>query len=76
MIAQNCIHLHACRRIAKLYKDAGNPYIPRHCDSECSCYQTFEQPIDAMYLGVKDVVTGCIVNGLCCDDRNGLERVC
>ena len=75
MIAQNCIHLHACRRIARLYKDAGREYVPRHCDDECPCYQTFETPLDAQFLGVVDIKQGCLVNGLCCDDRNGLERV-
>lgn len=75
MIAQDCIHLHACRRLAKLYKDSGQAYVPRHCDKECPCYQTFENSVDAMYMGVKEIRQGCIVNGLCCDDPNGLERV-
>lgn len=77
MAARDCIHLHACRRLERIYKQAGRAYVPRQCDRECSCYQTFESKVDAMYMGVMgDIETGCIVNGLCCDDASGLERNC
>ena len=76
MIATDCIHLHACRRLAGLYKHAGREYVPRQCDEECTCYQTFESVVDAQYMGVMgEIKPGVIVNGLCCDDDTGLERV-
>lgn len=37
--AKDCIHLHACRLMAKRYRDAGCKHVARHCDDECICYQ-------------------------------------
>lgn len=35
----DCIHLHACRRMAKVYRDAGAKFAARGCDEGCTCYQ-------------------------------------
>ena len=44
---EDCIHLHACRRMALLYALRGKPksvgpnHVARGCNEECNCYQTF-----------------------------------
>ena len=42
----DCIHLHACRRLVKIYKTNGHSSsVNRHCGDGCCCYQTFV-PLD------------------------------
>lgn len=41
--AQDCIHLHACRRVNKIankvcYGEKGTQKIARGCNDECPCY--------------------------------------
>ncbi len=36
----DCIHLHACRSLAKRYKSAGVKHVARFCNEGCRCYQT------------------------------------
>lgn len=35
----DCIHLHACRLLAKRYRDAGARHVARFCNDECVAYQ-------------------------------------
>ena len=43
--ADDCIHLHACRRMQRLYATRGKPkstgpnYVARGCSKSCSAYQ-------------------------------------
>ena len=48
--AEDCIHLHACRLMARRYRHAGCKHVARHCDDECVCYQTFEVVDEMEYI--------------------------
>lgn len=38
--AADCIHLHACRRIVKLYSKSGyKKFVARGCNDSCTAYQ-------------------------------------
>ena len=48
----DCIHLHACRRMKRIYMEAFGSRakkVSRGCDYECSCYQTAE-PVEAVEI--------------------------
>lgn len=36
--AEDCIHLHACRLLAKRYRDAGCKHVARFCNEDCPAY--------------------------------------
>lgn len=45
---QDCIHLRACRRInaianKHLYGTKGTQKMSRGCNTDCSCYQSYEE---------------------------------
>lgn len=44
--AEDCIHLHACRRMAKIYRESKSfksYFIARGCGEECTAYQRAEK---------------------------------
>lgn len=40
---ENCIHLHACRLLAKRYRDAGSKHVARFCNEDCPAYQAMRE---------------------------------
>lgn len=38
--AEDCIHLHACRLLAKRYRDAGRQHVARGCNESCCAYES------------------------------------
>lgn len=53
--AHDCVHLHACRRMAVIYRNAKstNASIARYCTFDCSAY---EAPAESTAPGLKDIV--------------------
>ena len=62
--AEDCIHLHACRRMAKIYRESKSfksYFIKRECNEECTAYQkakrrlvvTFDDAYDAAKEGIR-----------------------
>lgn len=49
----DCIHLHACRRIQKIGRSSGINY-PRYCSADCNCYQSEKE--NTMLVSVKDAI--------------------
>jgi hypothetical protein len=62
---EDCIHLHACRRIAKFSK-----YRNRGCNSRCSAYQSFLDFKEENNLYDKEQVTKVML-GACYDGTRG-----
>ena len=48
---EDCIHLHACRLLAKRYRDAGSKFVPRYCNEDCPAYQRMRE---VYVVGVED----------------------
>jgi len=49
---EDCIHLKACRRVQKIAKAKYTGLcIPRHCDADCTCYQTLEEFLEENHDG-------------------------
>ena len=40
---EDCIHLHACRLLAKRYRNAGSKFVARFCNDECPAYQRMRE---------------------------------
>ena len=62
---EDCIHLHACRRICKIAKDEYKKQIKRNCTESCQAYT----PGDAgNYISVEEAVNYAI------DGSSSIER--
>lgn len=51
--ADDCIHLYACRRYAKIVEDKTGRNIPRYCSENCEAYISSKE---GKYITVKDAV--------------------
>ena len=58
-IAEDCIHLRACRRLAKIYKNNGSKFAPRHCNEACTAYMNADEIIDKATDVAKSLISDC-----------------
>ena len=61
--AEDCIHLHACRRLSKLAEEQFNKKITRNCNAKCNAYKsgdlvTVEDACDVARRLLKDMEYG------------------
>lgn len=52
-VMDDCIHLHACRRIQKIGRSFGIN-CPKYCSADCNCYQSKND--NTMLVSVKDAI--------------------
>ena len=62
----NCIHLHACRRICKIYKIQN-----RDCNKECTAYETEQDLIENSKEYYTRNQVEAVLSGACYDGQNG-----
>lgn len=58
----DCIHLKACRRLQKVARAENKTIVARHCDEQCTAYETedeFIENCDERYFTYSEVKT-CI----------------
>lgn len=51
---EDCIHLHACRMVARRYKNAGCKFVARGCNDSCRCYQQARKVYLSNYISHED----------------------
>lgn len=54
---QDCIHLKACRRMAKIYKSNGSKFVARGCNEDCSAYLTADEIADKAARVANDLLS-------------------
>lgn len=50
----DCIHLHACRRVQSIGEEECNVRVPRNCSEHCNCYVS--DNTDTGYISISKAV--------------------
>ena len=66
----DCIHLKACRRLQKMVLKKHGEHIARHCDTDCTAYQTIVEIANEKGYYTDDQVYS-VLRGACMDGKNG-----